>query len=138
MSPNLPEKITAQEVPESERLNCLPRHFGRWMLHVENLIYDFMREMSPDYNGAYWRFFDLSNGGFYMSPDLNAERVRVQIENGYAGLMTADAAGITACLFALSHFSFAVKDDAITNHFHWLREYALNHPEASDIFRAID
>jgi hypothetical protein len=50
------------------------------MMRVENLIYEFMREMSPDCNGAYWRFFDLSNGGFYMAPDLNAERVRVQIE----------------------------------------------------------
>jgi hypothetical protein len=58
--------------------------------------------------------------------------------NGFEGQMSADAAGITACLFALSHLSFQIEHESIANHFHQLREFALEHAEASVILSAID
>jgi hypothetical protein len=55
--------------------------------------------------------------------------------------MSADALRITACLYAYSHLSFVHKSqfiDTCAQQYHWLREYALDHDEAGDIFRAVD
>jgi hypothetical protein len=73
-----------------------------------------------------------------MVPHLG--RVRLNVPgNGYRGEMTGDAAGITVCLFALSHLSFEYRQaEVFARHFHWLREFALGHEEAGQIFRAID
>ena len=48
--------------------------------------------------------------------------------------MSADAAGITVCLFALSHLSFEYTTDIFSRHYHWLLEYAKDHAEARAIF----
>ena len=61
---------TAREVPESERIQVLPRHFRRHMLTVEGAVYDFMHNLSADYGGGFWKYVELSNGGFYMRRSL--------------------------------------------------------------------
>ena len=54
--------------------------------------------------------------------------------------MSGDALGITACLYAYSNLSFAQSSfgELCANHYHWLREYALDHKEARAVFAAID
>ena len=59
--------IVATQVPEGYRLAFLPRHFGRHFMQVESSIFGHMRNLCPDYTGGYWEFFDLSNGGCYVS-----------------------------------------------------------------------
>jgi hypothetical protein len=57
------------------------------------------------------------------------------------GCMSTDALRITACLYAYSHLSFGQESqftDTCTQQYHWLRDYALDHDEACDIFRAVD
>lgn len=130
--------IQARELTGDERLEALPRHFARHMLTFENAVYDFMRYLAQEYTGGVWKFFELSNGGFYMAPDTE-QRFNLAVDtNGFEGGMSADAAGITVCLFALSHLSFRIVDDRIVEHFHLLRSFALEHAEASAIFAAID
>jgi len=132
------QKIDAREVPNNERLQMLPRHFGRDMLTVEYAIFAFMRRLSQRYTGGYWIYFELSNGGFYMAPQSD-NRFPVNVDgNGFEGEMSADAAGITACLFALSHLSFQTNNEKIAEHYHLLRDFALEHEEASVILAAID
>jgi antirestriction protein len=130
--------VVAQQVEDSERMMALPRHFGQRLLAFEGAVYDFMRRFAADYDGAYWQFYELSNGGFYMAPDGGPFRISIDT-NGYEGEMSADAAGITICLFACSHLSFRYSDDDVFgDHFHMLREFAAEHAEASAIFAAID
>ncbi len=132
------QKIEAREIPDGERLQVLPRHFGRHMLTVEYAVYAFMRRLSSEYIGGYWCYIELSNGGFYMAPSHDTP-FNVSVDtNGFEGQMSADAAGITACLFALSHLSFQIRDECIASHFHQLRDFALDHAEASTILAAID
>jgi hypothetical protein len=132
------QRIEAHEIPDGERLQVLPRHFGRHMLTVEYAVYAFMRKLSSEYLGGYWSYLALSNGGFYMKPSHDTP-FNVSVDtNGYAGQMSADAAGITACLFAFSHLSFQIQDECIASHFHQLRDFALDHAEASAILAAID
>ena len=131
--------VVARRVEESQRLMTLPRHFGNRLLTFEGAVYDFMRRFSPDYRGGFWDFIELSNNGFYMSPEHEGT-FRFSVDtNGYEGEMSPDAAGITVCLFAYSHLSFRYcEDEVFADHFHRLREFAMDHAEASAIFAAID
>jgi hypothetical protein len=97
-----------------------------------------MRQFASQYVGGVWDMLDLSNGGFYMRTGSEPVQFRVP-SNGFGGTMSADAAGITVCLFAYSHLSFQFPAEAhLSRHFYLLRAYALEHPEASLIFAAID
>ncbi len=136
--------VTARKLEEAERLSALPRHFGRHGLRFEQSVYATMNELTKEYTGGYWDFFELSNGGFYMAP-RQAEGFTFTVPgNGYEGRMSADAAGITACLFVLSRLSFALDgvDEAacekVADHFHLLRDFVGEHAEAAEIFSAID
>jgi hypothetical protein len=53
-----PSIVTAALVPDANRLNFLPRHFGRQMMAVEQEIFTQMRELCEDYNGGYFQFYD--------------------------------------------------------------------------------
>ncbi|MDB6046733.1 MAG: hypothetical protein JWM63_5284 [Gammaproteobacteria bacterium] len=133
----VPQKLAARHVPDDQRIDTLPRHFGRYMMRVEDAVYMFMRDLAQAYQGGYWRFYELSNGGFYMAPQLGPFDIQVD-GNGYAGQMSADAAGITACLFAFSHLSFQIQNDVLGRHYYELRDFALEHAEARAIMAAID
>ena len=53
--------------------------------------------------------------------------------------MSADAAGITVCLFTYSYLSLQrSEDDVFSRHFDQLRDFAFSHAEATLLFAAID
>jgi hypothetical protein len=130
-------KVEAYAVPENARLSTLPCHFGMHMLTVEGRIYELMGRLCSSYDGGIWKFYELSNRGFYMTPPDGPYVIHVE-GNGCLRRMSADAAGITACLFAFSLMSFEYADEMFANHYHWLRDFAMTHPEARAIFAAID
>ena len=130
-------KIEAYRVSDHARIGTLPRHFGPHMVTVEQKIYDLMGQFVAEYDGGFWEFYELSNGGFYMAAQMPAVHFSVE-SNGYEGRISADAAGIAVCLFTFSHLAFEHNAEVFGRHFHWLREFALGHAEASQIFAAID
>lgn len=130
-------RIEAHLLPEQDRMAALPRQFGRHMLTVEHRIYDFMSQFASSYSGGCWSFFELSNGGFYMSPPDAAYELQIE-SNGFRGRMSADAVGIAVCLFAFAQLSFEYPTGGFGKHFHRLRDFARDHPEAAAIFQAID
>lgn len=130
--------VTARLIPTESRIKSLPYHFGRHMMAVETVVFAYMRELVDAYQGGYWEFYDLSNAGFYMAPTGNQE-LRVTVSGNYFdGSMSPDAAGVVACLFAYSYLANSTGSDALVEHFHLLRDYALDHPEADKIMAAID
>ena len=135
----IPSTIRATLVPESGRMSFLPRHFGRLMMQVESEVYTQMRELCEQYSGGYWHYVTLSNGGVFLKPaDFEPLSIAVH-SNDYRGTMSAEAAGITVTLFALSHLAFRYPDEEqLSDRFHQLREFASEHAEARDIFAAID
>jgi hypothetical protein len=131
-------RIDARRVDDSRRLATLPRYFGHRLMMFESTVYNFMHRLALDYRGGFWQFYELSNGGFYMAPDRGQYRFCVET-NGYEGVLSADAAGITVCLFACSHLSFQdTQGELFAERFHQLREFAVQHAEAAEIFAAID
>lgn len=62
-------------------------------------------------------------------------------ENQFEDDLSADAPGITACLYAYSNLSFSGPDafaDICSDHYYCLREFMMEHPEADDILKTTD
>ncbi len=132
--------ITRKLINNNQRINHAAVIFGiHFPMRLEPFIYAITDKLANEYNGGHWEFYALSNGGFYMAPGSDT-RFHVACENGFEGSMTADALGITACLYAYSHLSFGGDKFAETcaEHYHLLREYMYEHPEVTSILRAVD
>jgi hypothetical protein len=132
------QSIISTRVSDEERMDILPRYFGHHMLRVEIAVYTAMESLCETYHGGFWDYFELSNSGFYMAPRLGGPLQIACESNGYAGEMSADAAGIVACLFALNAMTWSMQDRRFELLYYGLRDFADSHPEASAIFAAID
>jgi hypothetical protein len=134
------EVITRRTLAESERADFVHGLFGpNFPLRLEPTIFTMANMLAEDYNGGFWSMHSLGNGGFYMAPDVD-HGFEVSCENDFEGTLSADALGITACLYSYSHLSFRGGDLAETcaAQYHQLREYAMDHPEAGAILAACD
>ncbi|MFO1263986.1 MAG: antirestriction protein [Rhodoferax sp.] len=133
--------IISTIVPESLRMSTVDGLFAlAYSVQLEPTVFSFASALAPDYQGAYWDFYTLSNGGFYMAPRLE-EAFAIECDNGFDGQLSADALGIAACLYSYSHLSMEAKGPIVevyTEHYHWLREFALDHSEAGAIMQVID
>ncbi len=132
-------KITRHIVPDEDRINILPEHFGILAMVFEGEVYGWLKFLAKEYSGGYWHFYRLSNGGFYMAPCLDRSFDVVNPGNHFEGTLSADAVGIAACCFAMGHLAFDYRDnDVFAVLFHKLREFALDHDESALILRLID
>lgn len=133
--------ITRQQVAENYRMQHTANLFGiHFPLNIEPTVYSITSHIAPDYAGGYWDFYTLSNGGFYMQPATET-MFDVICDNGYEGKLSGEALGVTVCLYAYSHLSFSDNDhcvDIYAKHYHLLREFMLEHSEATNILKAID
>lgn len=132
--------ITRQRIVSNQRVNHTARLFGlNFPMRLEPAIFNIAGNLANQYDGGFWDFWKLDNGGFYMAP-ASDEQFSVSADNGYEGSMSADALGITACLYAYSHLSFGDGAFAETcaGQYHLLREFALDHAEVASIMQAID
>lgn len=133
--------ITRKQVHINQRIEHAANIFGLdFPMRLEPFIYALTDNLARDYNGGYWELYALSNGGFYMAPHAYIP-FEVACENGFEGKLSADALGITVCLYAYSNLSFeppSTFTKTCAQQYHWLREYMLAHAEATDILKAID
>lgn len=135
--------VTASLIASTDRMKFYPAAFGKThMMRGEALVFDYMGRLSQDYKAAFWHFYELSNGGYYMAPAIDTEMHVEVAGNWFSGSMPADAAGIVATLFALGQLAAEAQDtkegDVLINRYHALREYALEHANSTAILRAID
>lgn len=144
---HLAHAITASLVPEHQRTSFLPSLFGQGILALkgEAQVYYALTRLCKAYDGGYWHFYQLPNGGAYMAPSVSAERLLLECLGSQTEILVSlDAAGIIATIFALSHMSndpeHSVEQlEHLINRFYQLRQFALNHhPEAGLIYQAID
>ena len=133
--------ITRQLIPDNLRMKTVEDLFGLYFpMRIEPFIYAMAEELGHEYRGGWWQFYTLSNGGFYMAPEFDG-MFNVSSENGFQGPMSADALGITSCLYTFSHLSFSDNEglsEVCTRNYHCLREYMFDHVEVASILSAID
>jgi hypothetical protein len=142
---NVAPIITRQRVADNQRVNHTAKIFGHnFPLRLEPFVYGITNQICPEYHGGFWDFWELSNGAFMMSPSVGAadagKLFSVSCENGFEGMLSADALGIVACLYSYSNLSFG--EDAFAEicavQYHLIREYMFGHVEVKSILRAID
>ena len=128
-------------VPEHQRSSHVAKLFGHhFPMRLEPFVFGITERLSSDYVGGYWEFFALCNGAFYMAPQSDTF-FNVSCENGFEGKLSADALGITACLYAYSNLSFTDGDafaKTCAQQYHLLRDYAMDHAEVGAILGATD
>ena len=75
-----------------------------------------------------------------MAPSDDRHLPRDLSRTMFEGDLSADALGITSCLYAYSHLSFTDGDFAgsMLDHYHRLRAFMVEHPEVREILGATD
>lgn len=132
--------LAAAIVPDERRAGFLPTLFGRSLLIIgENAVYGLMERLSPlDYRGGFWDFYEQDGKPLFLAP-RSKSRFRITGEiTGFQGKVSAEAAGIIATLFAFSHLYFQHQSEHLSEGYGRLYAYSADHPEASEIFQAID
>lgn len=119
------------------RLDCLPAIAGARCVVLESTIYDFMQTLCPHYDGGYWYFYRLSNGGFYMAPG-SEDMFTLSSPNGFVQQVSADTAGVVACAFAYSHLSFYGDGQRFARAYHQLAAYIWQRADVAVIQAALD
>lgn len=127
-------------VPEQARLEFLPALFGRSLLMIgENAVYGFMERLSPlDYSGGFWDFYQHKGKPLFLAPQTKTRFRITGNVTGFQGEVSAEAAGIIATLFAFSHLSFRFQSERLSEGYGRLFDYSAHHPEAAEIYHAID
>lgn len=135
-------QVIASVIPGCRRADHVTKVFGAAFPFVlEPRIFMTAESLSHNYVGGFWEMYALSNGGFYMAPETDREFV-VRTPNGFEGEISAEAFGITVCLYVFSLASFDRRRPGLARtcaeQFHLLREFAADHPKAAAIFGASD
>ena len=86
-------KSVILNVEEIDCLSFLPYLFGNDFLYAEASVYALAKKMMPEYEGGFWHFIRLPDGGGYMMPDGDRFHL-VNGENWFDRTVSADAAGI--------------------------------------------
>ncbi|MEX9215712.1 antirestriction protein [Providencia rettgeri] len=133
--------IHSSTVPLMQRSDFWPDYFKSiegWHT-FEVVIFTTMRQFCDDYAGGYWEYCSLSNGGAFIYPDLNREKLTLfNPHNGNEADVSCEAAGIAVCLMMYSLWSFQIESELLVERFYQLRDYAAQHSERSAIFHLID
>ena len=133
------DSITKTEAIDGvNRSNVVFSLFGKNHILAEQLVYKWMDTLAPEYNGGYWRIYQLSNEGFYMAPARDSGFTVHCPGWGDEVHLSADAAGLVACLFAINQLANQTHQENIIRLYYLVRDYALIHPEFEGILRAID
>ncbi len=59
-------KPVTLNVEECDRLSFLPYLFGNDFLYAEAYVYALAQKMMPEYQGGFWHFIRLPDGGGYI------------------------------------------------------------------------
>ena len=87
--------ITRTEVSATVRPNFFAMYFGVYEERAEKTFYAHMKSFYATYRGSPWTYYQLSNNGFYLAPNLEMERIAIEIpSNGYETNISPDAIGI--------------------------------------------
>ncbi|WP_270605815.1 antirestriction protein [Escherichia coli] len=114
-------KPVTLNVEECDRLSFLPYLFGLDFLYAEASVYALAKKMMPEYEGGFWHFIRLPDGGGYMMPD--GDRFSLVINRQLWLYHDSGDAGLT-------HL-YRMRDAQLWSHIEF-------HPECNAIYAALD
>ncbi|MGI3399772.1 antirestriction protein, partial [Providencia stuartii] len=102
---------------------------------IEGDIFNMMAKCCQTYQGAFWEFSMLSNGGAFIWPDMLEPSLQMfNPHNGNEAELSPEATGIAVCLMVYSIWLFKTESSVLIEYFYQLRDYAMQHPEQAQIF----
>lgn len=132
------------QVCEADRLSFLPYLFDGDFLRAEMQIYATADRYLSGYNGGFWHFIRLPNGGGYMAPDIDQVTLS-NADNGFEKIISGDAAGIILTSLVINRRCWFHHDRGNAGMVQMyiqredqLKAYIDTHPERADIWRALD
>lgn len=134
--------IKCEVVPDNNRIKFLPKHVGLFMTRFETSIYNWMSRLDNEYNGGYWEFYELDNGGFFLAPSEDRDYKLCSI-NHNEEVVSNITAGIVVTLFALNalmvieNISDSMQSQLVDKYYA-LKDFAADCDEAKEIFSLID
>lgn len=130
-------------VPENERLDFLPNHFGKHFLMLENLVYSFAEKMIDGYVGGYWEFAYADTD--CVAPFMFFKEDDVKMTNLFSGdevEVDGILAGMIVSIYAIEYLVNEVFDDALIDKLDALKDsagqYAADHGFSSQYFTMTD
>ncbi len=128
--------------------SALPGHAGHGLVGFQlcglSVVYALAKKMMPEYEGGFWHFIRLPDGGGYMMPDGDRFHL-VNGENWFDRTVSADAAGIILTSLVINRQLWLYHDsgDAGLTHLYRMRDAQLwshieFHPECNAIYAALD
>ncbi|HFC7422706.1 TPA: antirestriction protein [Neisseria meningitidis] len=129
--------ITERVASETERMDFLPSRLGNATHLFESRLFSWAEQTAKNYDGGYWDFVELSNGGFYCRPEddkiYHCENIA-----GKTADVKNDVIGLFATCAALADISWHVKDDRILQYYEAVRAFIALHPEHRTLWRLMD
>ena len=104
----------------------------------ENMVFSFMDHFCEEYSGGYWQFYNLSNGGVFISLDSDETFSVCNPMNYFEGKMSAEAASIAVNMFAMNALMFEPCDEKLIDLYYALKDFGVEHNEAQAILGFID
>jgi hypothetical protein len=131
--------ITATLVPEEARENFLYSKLNMAMMNFEAIAFSNADRFCEEYNCAYWDFYELSNGGFFMAPALQKETVAVSNDmNYYSGECSPHDLGVIATMMGLCYVAERSRIDRDIGYMEKLAQYYYGLPDCRVIAGMLD
>lgn len=131
--------ILATPVPGKSRLATLPKKFPKHFQVYENRVFQFADRLIENYDGGYWEFIELDNGGFFMSLNVkNPLIVSSPFGNHFKDELSPEAGSIVVNLFVYAYLSETQNTDLFMDYYDKLIAYASQLVEWPKIRSAID
>jgi|GEM_PF-1586851 hypothetical protein len=130
--------ITVREVIFDEMYeNCT---IGQLLTSLarNRMVFKYAQILCKDYQGDTWQSWQLSNGGWFLTPKTQQNYHVCVPGNAFEGTLSAEVFGITVSLFAQGEISWTTERDVDSDAYYALRDFALDHAEAAAILAAID
>ncbi|HCM9227669.1 antirestriction protein [Enterobacter bugandensis] len=128
----------------TQRLTFLPDLFGGDFMTSEASVYAYAQRYCPEYQGGFWQFYRLPEGGGYMAPDVESLTL-CNPDNWFEQTVSGEVAGIILTALVLNHRSWHHSNhdhEELCRHFcrryEQLMAFADTHPESATIWRALD
>ena len=156
-NPRLFLPVPGQSTKEVAAGSALPGHAGHGLVVFQlcgrrvvcglcraSILAGLAKKMMPEYEGGFWHFIRLPDGGGYMMPDGDRFHI-VNGANWFDRTVSADAAGVILTSLVINRQLWLYHDsgDAGLTHLYRMRDAQLwrhieFHPECNAIYAALD
>ena len=85
----------------AQRLTFLPDLFGGDFMTSEASVYAYAQRYCPEYQGGFWQFYRLPEGGGYMAPDVESLTL-CNPDNWFEETVSGEVAGNCAATSAVA------------------------------------